>query len=737
MSKKLREGVLRYCPALLVMLSSGLMAATVDAGTWTKLTNQDPAGGAGTMHLLTDGTVLVQGPNVTKRWDKLSPDAQGNYLNGTWSSVANMGLERLYFASHVLPDGRVFVLGGEYSGPQGNATWINSGEIYDPVANTWTPTPNFPQSQFGDDPSILLPNGLILCGYLSGPQTYLYNPSSNSWTTTGTKLRSDASDEETWFILPDGSVLSYDIFSSINTGTPTAQKYNYQTETWSNAGTLPALLSTPTQGYELGPGTQLPNGLVFQVGANENTALYNPSTNSWTAGPTLPTGFGSDDSPGVMLPTGNFLFMADRYLFNSPSKLFSYNYSTNSVTDVTPGGALGTFFANNASYYSRFLMLPNGQALFSAGGELWIYNPAGDGTIQNSWRPTVSSIIKNSATNFTLQGSQLTGISQGATYGDDAEMDTNYPIVRITNPSNGQVYYARSTGWTPGVSQGSSSFQFQLPAGFPTSGTFNLEVVANGIPSTAVPFDPFGSGGGGCLIARLIQYNKGWTPGKTIKLGQTESRTQLLDDLRLFRDRVLKQTPAGRELVDTYYAESTAIATAMFWNPSLGLEALELIAEVREATVIDGEAQTEVQLPAATMQRGLKWLDRLESLVSAESRGRLQSVRQTLLASMESHEGMVQVNFKDLKPVLLSTADKSVVRVPRSAELLMQDPAQVVWSSRAGRQSSLMDWTPVAHDVDWESAPIIQLDLLGTRKRSVSLTPLSLSDDSRRRRAIE
>ena len=71
-------------------------------------------------------------------------------------------------------------MGGEYSGPNTDNTDINTGEIYDPVANTWTPIANFPQSNFGDDPIETLPDGSVLGGYLLGPQTYIYNPTTNA-----------------------------------------------------------------------------------------------------------------------------------------------------------------------------------------------------------------------------------------------------------------------------------------------------------------------------------------------------------------------------------------------------------------------------------------------------------------------------------------------------------------------------------------------------------------------------
>ena len=83
-------------------------------GTWQPLANQ-PAFNASTMLLLTDGTVMAQEPNATAWW-RLTPDEWGDYTNGTWSALAPMTDARLYYASAVLADGRVFVAGGEYNG---------------------------------------------------------------------------------------------------------------------------------------------------------------------------------------------------------------------------------------------------------------------------------------------------------------------------------------------------------------------------------------------------------------------------------------------------------------------------------------------------------------------------------------------------------------------------------------------------------------------------------------------
>src|SRR5438093_1554528 len=73
---------------------------------------------------------------------------------------------------------------------------------------------DLPESRFGDDPSAMLPDGRVLAGYISGPQTHIYDPVSNSWSAGATKLDGDRSDEETWVLLPDHSILSYNIFNN-------------------------------------------------------------------------------------------------------------------------------------------------------------------------------------------------------------------------------------------------------------------------------------------------------------------------------------------------------------------------------------------------------------------------------------------------------------------------------------------------------------------------------------------
>jgi hypothetical protein len=430
------------------------------------------------MMLLSDGTVMAQGGNTTNTWYRLTPDSGGSYVNGTWTQLASMKYTRLYYASNVLPDGRVFVVGGEYSN---GGSLVNTGEVYDPQANSWSDIAKFPQPHFGDDPSEVLPDGRVFTGYVSGVQTYIYNPATDAWSFAANKLHGDQSDEETWIKLPDDSILSWDVFSL-----PHSQRYVPSRNQWVDAGNLPVNLSGANVGYEAGPATLLPDGRAFFVGATNQTALFDPATGSWAAGPSLPSGQGADDAPGAMLPNGHFVFAADRPLFSAPTNLYDYDPIANRLTQMSVPGGLG--LSNKPAFVNRMLVLPSGELLFSnATSQAYVYAP--DGGPAPSWRPAVSGISHVNGNVYQLTGTQLNGISEGASYGDDAEMASNYPVVRIVNDA-GKVFYARTFNWSStGVATGNTpvSTSFTLPAGI-RRGTFQLSVVANGIASDPVTF---------------------------------------------------------------------------------------------------------------------------------------------------------------------------------------------------------------------------------------------------------
>jgi autotransporter-associated beta strand protein len=491
------------------------------SGTWQTLAPINPASGptyTQAMLLLSDGTLMIQGgsPLPTNTWYRLTPDSTGNYVDGSWSSLASMNEYRYVFGSAVLPNGNVFVVGGAQSRPD---PFTNTAEIFKPASGpngTWTsvaPVPTPPTSQFlppgttasqwGEDPIELLSNGDILAGYWHSAATYLYNPSTNTWrTTAGSRLRNDRSFEESWVKLPDGSILSYDLHASASTGTFHAQRYIPSQDQWVDASTLsstnpPSLLSVAMAGQEPGPAFLLPSGQVFYFGSDGNTAYYTPSTNTWTAGPSEPmqvlggtsTQLVATDDTGAMMPNGDILIAFSplggtnsqgTYTFPPPSYIYEFNPTTQVFTDVTPSGLSG----QNAVYL-HMLMLPSGQVLLGdeQTGTLQVYTP--DGSPQNAWRPMPGGItqVGDGQNTVTLTGTQLNGISEGASGGDDWQEASNYPLVQLLPISGSASPYLRTFNWSSaGVAEGSNleSVQLQLP-----SGDSLLRTVANGIGSYA------------------------------------------------------------------------------------------------------------------------------------------------------------------------------------------------------------------------------------------------------------
>jgi hypothetical protein len=467
------------CVALLTL------ASWAGAQTWTPLAHQ-PSFSAATAHLLTDGTVMVQALE-SGAWWRLTPDNTGSYINGTWSQLASMpsGYGPLYFASAVLPDGRVVVEGGEYNN-SGAAVWTTLGAIYNPTTNSWTSiAPPSGWTTIGDAQSVVLPNGTFMLANCCTTQSALLNPSNLTWTITGSG-KTGNNDEEGWTLLPSGKVLAVD---ANNLGNLTnSEIYDPAIGTWSNAGStivkLPDTNSDGSGSREMGPAVLRPDGTVFATGGTSNTAVYNTISGGWSVGPTFSSGLDIADGPAALLPNGNVLVDASPGIFNAGSQFFEFNGSNLISVPAAPNTG------SDPSYVGRMLVLPTGQIFFTHhSSQVQVYTPTG--TYQNTWQPAITSVagtLNAGSTNNSISGTQFNGLSQGGAYGDDAQSATNYPLVRITNNATGHVAYARTHNHsTMGVATGSAivSTQFDVPATVDI-GASTLQIVANGIPSNGV-----------------------------------------------------------------------------------------------------------------------------------------------------------------------------------------------------------------------------------------------------------
>jgi hypothetical protein len=260
---------------------------------------------------------------------------------------------------------------------------------------------------------------------------------------------------------------------------------------------------------ETGPIVLLPSGAAFAIGGTGLTALYTPppgfdptGQGSWAQGPTFPDDTSASpnwptltalDAPACLLPsgkvvcTGGTTVLEDGEYFSKTPVLLEYDPASpaTKLPELDPQPDLP---AGNSTYQSFMLLLPTGQILLSAQARsLFLFTPdPATSAPQDAWRPTIASCPGNLvglAQSYTLQGTQLNGLSQAVSYGDDAGMATNYPLVQLSN-ANGDVSYLPTSNFsTMAVATGTDTVSVDfLATGVPT-GPWQLRVIANGIAS--------------------------------------------------------------------------------------------------------------------------------------------------------------------------------------------------------------------------------------------------------------
>lgn len=484
------------------------VAGVAGAQTWTPIVNQPSTFLPGVMLQLRDGRILMhdEGGTVAADWWILTPDAHGSYVNGTWSygGALPSGYQPLYFGSQVLLDGKTVVIeGGEYNFSQSltNGVWTTLGAVG--TVTPWGPiswAPNSPPpgwTTIGDAESILLPNGKYMQANCCGKQNAIYN-GPNSWITTGSVIQS-SNDESGFTLLPNNKILTVDAKTNRTCATSPkggAELYTITNSTtgvgsWACTGSTPVQLWTRSD-EELGAAVLMYNGKVFQTGGNVvATAIYNPTTATWTAGPTPPAGLDQADGPSALEPNGKVLNMYSPGLFNTGCAFMEYDPNSNTLSYTSPGVAGNPACPDNdSSYYGHLMIVPTGQIMFTDFGTtpVAVYNPV-PGVVPGV-APTIlpsSTSLKIGSVNNILYGIQLNGLTQNNGYGDDYQGDTNFPLVRLTSTSNGNVYYAFThDDSTHSIAPGTYMYtHFDLPSNIP-AGSYQLQSVANGIGSNSI-----------------------------------------------------------------------------------------------------------------------------------------------------------------------------------------------------------------------------------------------------------
>jgi len=257
------------------------------SASWTPLANLPPGGSVINLLLLSDGTVLAQSGDDGWHWFKLTPDAHGSYVNGSWTTTAPMSFPRIYFSTNILQGGRVWLLGGEYTGAYFDANIAPSGEICDPVKDTWSPIAPYPNEVGGCGHRNVTSDVQLTAGSPVVTGIYSTDRITPAWTITGNGIPAGA------------TVVSVDSATQVTISANATLSGSSQAVRFRGIA-LACFGDDPTR---LISGRRILAGNIF----NNSTFAYSVDANSWTQAATKVYNDRSDEESWAGIAGGGIL----------------------------------------------------------------------------------------------------------------------------------------------------------------------------------------------------------------------------------------------------------------------------------------------------------------------------------------------------------------------------------------------------------------------------------------------
>ena len=208
---------------------------------------------------LKSGKVLVAGGTPTDPPQQFSevydPATRG------WRTTGVMRHWRASPAAVLLPDGKVFVVGGFGEPGRPNDT----AETYDPATERWADSGAMSEPRADVHTATLLRDGRVLVAGGPAGLAELYDPLTGQWSVTGTMLVGDGGHTAT--LLPDGRVMVAGGIDTTGTAVATTQLYDPRAGTWTAATAM-------HDAREEGQAVTLTDGRILVTGgANTTGAL--------------------------------------------------------------------------------------------------------------------------------------------------------------------------------------------------------------------------------------------------------------------------------------------------------------------------------------------------------------------------------------------------------------------------------------------------------------------------------
>ncbi|KAI1425433.1 hypothetical protein F5Y12DRAFT_714282 [Xylaria sp. FL1777] len=333
-----------------------------------------------------NGRIIVTGGNDSKNTSTYNPASAG------WTSAAEMVIARGYQSSVTVGDGRVFTIGGSWSGGRGG----KNGEIYTPATDRWTALPGCvvaPMLTADKQGVYRADNHAWLFAYKAnsvfqaGPSRQMnwYNVSgSGSYTAAGTRAADgDAMcGNAVMFDAVSGSILSAGGSPSYQDSNATPNAHLIKLGSVGGAATVTKL---PSMAYAraFANGVALPDGTVLVVGGQSYPVpftdttpafpaeLFDPRTGTWRTmasiavprtyhsialllpDATVVSGGGGLCGTGCAQNHFDLQVFSPPYLFNADgTRAARPVISSVSATQVRPGASLTVTTAQSVASFS-------------------------------------------------------------------------------------------------------------------------------------------------------------------------------------------------------------------------------------------------------------------------------------------------------------------------------------------------------------------------------------------------
>jgi len=264
---------------------------------------------------LTNGSIMVVG-GVTGTDTEL-PVQNAEILSGKiWKKVkAKMTIPRAAPCAAVMTgvskSGQVLIAGGTDTSE--NTPQLNTAELYDPVAGTFTATTHNMVAARAYCVATALPNGTVLItggiddSFNAIDTAEIYDPSTDTFTQTNNTMSSPRVDHSAT-LLPDGTVLIAGGETSYNGGSTklnTAEIYDPSTGLFTSTATMNDHRDDNTATLISGSGTMLDGQVLIEGGFfnlhAENTAeIYDPVGKTFT--PTANMKFFHREANAAVIP---------------------------------------------------------------------------------------------------------------------------------------------------------------------------------------------------------------------------------------------------------------------------------------------------------------------------------------------------------------------------------------------------------------------------------------------------